>query len=115
MLVRNPPAESFTRLQNELPENILLQQTGEPVDAVLLFVRTLAETERNFPSAVKQVKPDGLLWLAYPKGRAKVKTDVNRDILWQALKPTGWRPVRIISLDDTWSVIRFRPDAGTAS
>jgi hypothetical protein len=50
-----------------------------------------------------------LLWVAYPKGSSGVKTDVNRDRLWQALEPTGWRPVRQVALDETWSAMRFRP------
>jgi hypothetical protein len=56
-----------------------------------------------------QMDPDGLLWVAYPKGGAKIKTDVNRDRLWDALTGTGWRPVRQVALDDVWSAMRFRP------
>ncbi len=55
-------------------------------------------------------KADGLVWIAYPKGTSKVKADVNRDSLWEAVKATGWRPVRLIALDEVWSVMRFRPE-----
>jgi hypothetical protein len=41
---------------------------------------------------------------------SRLKTDVNRDGLWEPLKPTGWRPVRQIALDAVWSAIRFRPE-----
>jgi len=78
-------------------------------DAVLLFANTLAEAERLAPAGIASIKMDGLLWIAYPQGTAKVKTDVNRDRLWEAIKPMGWLAVRQVALDDTWSAMRFRP------
>jgi len=37
------------------------------------------------------------------------KTDVNRDKLWPVLDPLGWRPVRMVAIDEVWSAMRFRP------
>ncbi len=50
---------------------------------------------------------DDAAWIAYPKAK-KLGTDLNRDTLWKAL-PEGIRPVRQISIDDTWSAMRLRP------
>ena len=58
---------------------------------------------------MRSVRPGGPLWIAYPKGTSGVKTDVNRDRLWEALRPTGWRPIRQVALDEVWSAMRFRP------
>jgi hypothetical protein len=46
------------------------------------------------------------LWVAYPKGN---RADVNRDSLWPILADRGFRPITQISIDDTWSALRFRP------
>jgi hypothetical protein len=51
-----------------------------------------------------------LAWIGYPKG-GKLGTDLNRDRLAQALAFDGIQPVRQISIDDTWSALRFRPAA----
>ncbi len=83
----------------------LLDLRGE---AVLAFVTSLDEAARLAPQAFAGGAE--LVWLAYPKG-SQLKTDVNRDRLWKALEGTGWRPVRQISLDATWSAMRFRPAA----
>jgi hypothetical protein len=79
------------------------------LDAMLLFVNNLAEAEKLGSKAIRSSGADRLLWIAYPKGSAKVKTDVNRDTLWKTLEPTGWRPVRQVALDAVWSAMRFRP------
>jgi hypothetical protein len=83
--------------------------TAESSDAVLIFTNSLAEVEQIVPPAFKSFSADALVWVAYPKGSSGVKTDVNRDKLWDALKPTGWRPVRQIAMDNVWSALRFRP------
>lgn len=111
MLVLNVPAGYLDTLAGELPGVTLSDAPGSDtdVDAVLLFVNNLDEAQRLTPQATAAVKSEGLLWVAYPKGSSGVKTDVNRDRLWQALEPSGLRPVRQVALDATWSAMRFRP------
>lgn len=53
--------------------------------------------------------PVGLLWLCYPKGGAKVDTDLTRDKGWETVKATGYDGLALVSLDETWSAMRFRP------
>jgi hypothetical protein len=109
MVVLNAPEGYLAKLAAELEGVSVAAQPAGPSDALLLFVNSLAEAAQWFPEAIRAVKVDGLLWIAYPKGTSKVKTDVNRDRLWEATKPTGWRPVRQVALDDVWSAMRFRP------
>jgi len=110
MAVLNAPQGYLERVAAEMEGiTVSAQATGKP-DAVLLFVNKLAEAERLGLRAIRAIKSDGLLWIAYPKGTSRLKTDVNRDRLWEALKPTGWRPVRQVALDEVWSAMRFRPE-----
>ena len=109
LAVINPPQGYVILLTAELAGITVLTESKGPSDAVLLFVSTLADVERLAPRAIQAVKLDGLLWMAYPKGTSKVKTDVNRDILAASVLPTGWRAVRQVALDKTWSAMRFHP------
>jgi hypothetical protein len=109
LAVQNAPAGSLERLALELAGISVTAEPAAPPDGVLLFVTSLDEAERLAPGAMRAARPDGLVWIAYPKGSSGVKTDVNRDRLWEALQPTGWRPVRQVALDDVWSAMRFRP------
>jgi hypothetical protein len=109
LLVLNVPTGYLDTLAAELPGITVSDAPVSAVDAVLLFVNGLDEANRLMPQAIAAVKSEGLLWVAYPKGSSGVKTDVNRDRLWQALEPTGWRPVRQVALDENWSAMRFRP------
>jgi len=118
LAILNAPAGYTERLAQAMKGiDVVTQAVGEAqavqleVPAVLLFVTTLAEAEKLAPETVRMVKEDGLVWIAYPKGGSGVKTDVNRDKLWPVLAGQGWRPVRMVAIDEVWSAMRFRPEA----
>ncbi|UJF31930.1 YdeI/OmpD-associated family protein [Paenibacillus hexagrammi] len=85
------------------------QQGNEGYDFVQLFVNNIDEWSQWIGSAARAVVRDGLFWICYPKGTSKVKSDLNRDILWQHMSPHHFTGISLVSLDDTWSAMRFRP------
>ncbi|NBD25957.1 YdeI/OmpD-associated family protein [Paenibacillus glycinis] len=78
-------------------------------DFVMLFAKDIASLNEHAPKALKAVKKEGLLWICYPKGTSKIRTDINRDRGWKTVKEEGWEGVSLVSVDDTWSAMRFRP------
>lgn len=82
-------------------------------DFVMLFAKDIASLNEHAPKALKAVKKDGLLWICYPKGTSKIKTDINRDRGWKVVREDGWEGVSLVSVDEAWSAMRFRP-VGTA-
>jgi hypothetical protein len=110
VILLNPPLGYLDRLKAELTANPVYTEVGDQAGVIILFVNNLAEAKNLVPQVIQAPQLVNLLWIAYPKGASKVKTDVNRDILWKAVKPMGWRPVRLISLDEVWSVMRYRPE-----
>ena len=112
LAVRNAPPQVQKRLAAELEGIEVVAGPEMRADTLLLFVNSMAEAQALAPGAVEAVagaQPEGILWVAYPKGSSKVKTDVNRDTLWPVVQAHGWRPVRQIAIDEVWSALRFRP------
>jgi len=107
----NPPQGMAALLAGLLPENSLLHSVPEQAEAVLVFL-TRQDEAGLLPGIYTRLKAGGLAWAAYPKGGSKVPTDLNRDILWKLIEPLGWRPVRMVALDETWSAMRFRREEG---
>ena len=54
-----------------------------------------------------QVPSGTVLWVCYPKP-GKLETDLGRDKLWMWMKGRGFEPVKVVSVDDTWSAFSFR-------
>ena len=78
-------------------------------DYVHIFAQNSDELRRWWETAVPHLKPDSLLWIAYPKKSAGIKTDLTRDEGWAVIFQAGFSPVRQIAIDETWSALRFRP------
>jgi hypothetical protein len=108
-LILDPPAGYSDKL-DDLPAGV--QVVDEPegkLDFVQLFVKNITELEAKGPIAIKSVKYDGLLWVCYPKKSSKVETDISRDMGWEIMAENSLRPVTQVSIDETWSALRFRP------
>ncbi len=76
-------------------------------DSVILFAKDEQEIGQLLPKADEHLKPQGLLWLSYPKKTGSIPTSLNRDTTWSIIKEYGMEPVRLISVDDNWSSMRL--------
>ncbi len=91
-------------------------KSGELYDAVQLFVSSVEELRTMGAAAVRAVKPDGLLWVAYPKGGSSQGTTdlpatpwwTKRDVLGEITGETGYKPVAFVKIDETWTALRFK-------
>src|SRR5260370_18628101 len=85
-------------------------------DVVQLFVNSTDELRRFGPDAIRAVKPDGLLWITYPKGgETRGVTDLpatpwwtKRDVLGEITSVTGYKPVAFVAIDDNYTALRFK-------
>ncbi len=85
-----------------------LDKTEKSTDT-LVFIKDSKEYLGFLKKDLNRIEPDSVLWFAYPKGTSKVKTDINRDSIRETGKGYGITTVAAISIDDTWSALRFRP------
>jgi hypothetical protein len=108
ILVFNAP-DGYLKLLYPLPSGVeIVQSPGMPVDLVHLFVGSQEELESLAPQAMEALKPGGLLWISYPKRSSDVETDISRDVGWDTVLSAGWQGVAQVSVDDTWSALRFK-------
>lgn len=75
----------------------------------LVFINNNKEFLDFLHTQLKNVAPDSVLWFAYPKRTSKIKTDINRDTIRVTGEEFKITTVTVISIDDTWSALRFRP------
>ena len=75
----------------------------------LVFVNNNNELFSFLNTQFNNIVPDSLFWIAYPKGTSKIKTDINRDTIRETVLQYGLKTVTAISVDDTWSALRFSP------
>jgi hypothetical protein len=108
LLVLNGP-EGYDRALAPLPPGTETAAHASGVfDVVQVFVRNRDELRRALPGATAALAPAGILWVAWPKKRSKLATDLDRDSLWAERNTQGWVGVASIAVDATWSALRFK-------
>ncbi len=81
----------------------------QEISFILCFVQHRNALEKQIESIVPHLKDDVLLWFAYPKKSSKnYDSDISRDKGWESLGKYKYEPVRLVSIDDDWSAMRFR-------
>lgn len=114
--VLNSPEGYLARLRPGPADVSTALQPNETYDAVQLFVSDVDELRRLGRDAVRAVKPNGLLWITYPKGeKSRGATDLpatpwwlERDVLGELTSETGYKAVAFVSIDDSWTALRFK-------
>ncbi len=74
----------------------------------VVFINNSKEFQAFLKNDLKRIEPDSVIWFAYTKG-TKIKTDINRDSIRETGEEHGITTVTAISINDTWSALRFRP------
>lgn len=106
-LVNEP--EGYKGRLGKLPHNVtFVAKPSPPVDFIQVFVSSRSELESQLRMLKPSLKPQGLLWVTYPKGTSKMKVDVNRDIIREYSETIGLKTVAQIAIDETWSALRLK-------
>ena len=95
----------------ELPAGVAISTdpvSPGPFDLIQAFVSSQGEFEAQLSGLKALIKPKGLLWITYPKGAAKIKSDITRDTIWRYAKTIGLDGVAMVAVDDVWSAMRLK-------
>ncbi|EJC77206.1 hypothetical protein [Rhizobium hidalgonense] len=76
-------------------------------DYMHLFVTERQALETIASTLLRVLKPDGMLWISWPKKSSRVPTDVTEDVLREVLLPTGLVDVKVCAVDEIWSGLKF--------
>jgi hypothetical protein len=80
-----------------------------PYNFMIIFAKKVSEVESLAPVALHNLTADGILWFCYPKKTSRsYMSDLERDKGWKTLNDSGFFGVRMVSVDDNWSAMRFR-------
>lgn len=76
-------------------------------DYVHVFETQRAALEQMAATLFLAVKPDGMVWISWPKKSSKVPTSITEDTLRGILLPTGLVDVKVCAVDEIWSGLKF--------
>jgi len=78
------------------------------IDFALVFAVSHKQLQDILRDVIPALHEDAKLWVAYPKLSSKIVSDLSRDCNWECISRSGFEGVRLISLDNIWSAMRFK-------
>lgn len=75
-------------------------------DYIHFFTKTEAEMDKLLPKLKRHLKPTGMLWLSWPKGK-KLGTDLALPTVIRIGYSHGLVESTCLSVDTTWSGLKF--------
>lgn len=104
VLVLDAPADFAL----ELPPGVIVSRNERgPVDVAIVFATRITSLERRLASLAELVRPDGGLWVAWPKRASRVDTDLTDHAVRSRALTLGLVDNKVCAVDATWTALRL--------
>jgi hypothetical protein len=91
-----------------LPAGVTTQsKLTRDMDFLQAFYTDSKTMAREFSNLKKALKPNGTLWISWPKKAAKMTTDLTEDVVRNIGLEHGLVDVKVCAVDDVWSGLKF--------
>jgi len=100
--------ENFVDQLEPLPANIkIVDRAQRSMDLILFFTKSASMLEKKFLKLAQSLKPDGMLWISWPKKTSGVVTDLTENIVRDIGLHAGLVDVKVCAVDEVWSGLKF--------
>jgi hypothetical protein len=74
---------------------------------VHVFTDRAAALQKYLVSLRREIAPDGVVWVSWPKKASGVPTDITEDTIRTVCLPLGFVDIKVCAVDDTWSGLKL--------
>jgi hypothetical protein len=76
-------------------------------DVIHFFTKQRQEFLTMLPQLMQQIKPDGMIWVSWPKKASKVVTDITEDTIRNFAIEIGLVDIKVCAVDEVWSGLKL--------
>jgi hypothetical protein len=107
MMLINAP-DYYMQLFTDMPADVyFVDDAYIKKDLVHFFTKSKDELLTNLPLLMKQIKPDGIIWVSWPKKASKVVADITEDVIRNFALKIGLVDVKVCAVDEVWSGLKL--------
>lgn len=104
---KNTPS-NYPELLGRVPKDVhILSKRMNDLDFIHLFCSDCKTLEKEYFPLKEAMTKDGIFWISWIKKSAGIPTDLNREILRDFGLANGLVDVKVASVNDTWSALKF--------
>ncbi|MES2112985.1 MAG: DUF3052 family protein [Bacteroidota bacterium] len=103
----NAPGHYFT-LFTDLPADLQINDDSPGLkDIIHFFTKEKDEYTNTLPDLRSQIKPNGMIWVSWPKKSSKVITDITEDIIRNFALQNGLVDIKVCAVNEVWSGLKL--------
>ncbi len=92
----------------KIPKSVIVsKKLNGAFDYIHIYSKDSVKLIVQFRDARAYLKMNGMIWVSWPKLTSGVKSDLNENIVRDIGLNFGLVDVKVVSLDDTWSALKF--------
>jgi hypothetical protein len=99
--------EGYFDLFTDLPCNLILSDNKLKKDFIHFFVMDESEYFSKLPLLKSEIKPDGMIWVSWPKRASKIITDVTENTIRSYAIQTGLVDIKVCAVNEIWSGLKL--------
>ncbi|MBV8389851.1 MAG: DUF3052 family protein [Mucilaginibacter sp.] len=100
--------EYYLCLFTDLPANLYFGNDKDvKVDLIHFFTKSREEYQSLLPQLKNRIKPNGSIWISWPKKSSKVPTDITEDVIRNFALQSGLVDIKVCAVDETWSGLKL--------
>jgi hypothetical protein len=98
----------YMQLFTDMPTEVYFEDDEKSEkDFIHFFTVNKDEFLTWLPIFKTQIKPNGMIWVSWPKKASKVITDVTEDIVRNYAIEIGLVDIKVCAVDETWSGLKL--------
>ncbi len=104
--VHEPPY--FFDLLHNFPTDVeVTDDDNTSLDYIHYFAQGVEDYERDIVRMKRQIKPNGMIWISWPKKSSGVITDLSDRRIREKARAIGLIDAKVCSIDATWSALKL--------
>jgi Protein of unknown function (DUF3052) len=99
---------NYLQLVSPLPEGVpIAPQITSHTDVIHIFSTKKEELSQALHTCLEKMRPNGMIWVSWPKKSSKVPTDITEDTIREVALPLGLVDTKVCAVDDVWSGLKL--------
>ena len=113
VVARHAP-DDYARWLAPLPAGVVFESAvSAATDIVHLFARDRASLKAELKALRAAIRPDGVVWVSWPKKTSKLPTDITDNAIRELALPLGFVDVKVCAVSEVWSGLKLVIRKGT--
>ncbi len=106
VLAWNAPPH-FRALLSDAPAGLAWLARLAAFDCAVAFATSDSALRAIFTKLEPKLSQDGMIWIAWPKKAAAVKTEIDENLVRDTGLAAGLVDIKVCAIDATWSGLKF--------